>query len=1225
MASRPILDAPPPAAANPVASASALRAPPKRLLPPSALPVSAARPTPPPARVPAAIRSAARRPSSIVRQGPAAPTAGGGAAAAPGSAGSRAVLGRLQQSAVANPPVSAVKASAGRGAAQAAIAAATRDLGSDAVRRRTIDSLAKDTGLGDAAASFSAALNPAPAGAAGAAGSTSSAGGGAAASPDQFFGELMAKHTAQAAELKANLRGTVTKSLEAIKSIDMSGLTSADGPLARQFQTLPQLFGEQDFQHVQWMEAATNRGHSQHHEALHAGSVGVVAPDSAPDSGVGAPDSGVAAPDSSEQGDALPKGGAEGALPASRFMAERMRSETAKFHEATAAALKTVQSIPTAAPKTAASAGPHAGAALAVARGAAEAGKRVQPAVAAASACMPVLPTFPARLTAEQAADINRNTKSATTSLRRTRPPPAGPAALAGSGGFEEPRKPPAAEPKKVAPETSYAPLKPADAALGGTGTGAPGLSAGAGATAGIGVTSKIADMSKQLREQVASSAPQLNQQAEMVQSLATQLQHWNLLGNKLGSLQTYMGVFGKHVRLFLGSQDDGKHHSGDTSRGPLLAHLDADTRGWYRRNQTAQTLANAGCELLWQGGAPSDANGGEKIKRFQLQFHDLVVDPQGRPIAVGTAWNATEQRLNCAVACFRPDGRALDPSFCTSTAPPAKGKRPDPAANMVEDQMPEPPGASSSPAAPSLQLQTAKAGAVKVDLFASESRGVQALVTPDGRRLLVLATVADPDSRQLVASIVAVSLATGQLEAAFGHQGRVALSADGFEGSVAVRMAQHPSTGDLLVLLRLQTEKERVNKVRSMFVKLDRTGALDAKFPFTLVDADHNDAVHPRTWFANDIAWDEERIVVAGTVASDLGDERAHGFLRAYTATGGLDPTFGAPYPLVTDFVREHEAAPGAAAADAVVAAHLGEATVAEQKGSIGFLQMLNRAEPVSAELDGHLAVEQRAAELREARPARPLLSQAAATAAQAAAAEATAAQAAAAEATPAQAAAAEATAAQAAAAEATAAQAAAKEATAPRAGASTAAAGPPTAPVLTQGKAKAAGVHRSGLVLVSPPRAVACVGQRLLKTGVGLQLAGTCYDSAQSRTGSSFICLVDELGENQSTTVYDLGAQHALTSVQSVAVSRDGQTRLLVGYALRNAAQMDSADAFLIKVDASGKAVQKSRITLGGEFHQSLNAAVALPSGAFFAAGTVQTGRTQFNRLGCLVSGRI
>ena len=515
------------------------------------------------------------------------------------------------------------------------------------------------------------------------------------------------------------------------------------------------------------------------------------------------------------------------AIPHSEFMTKRMADHEAKFTAATAAALAAINQPM--APRT----------------------------TAAASAKAPHI------LSATQAASINQNMRTTEMRDKRTR-----------HANAKRDREVPHAEPSST---KGYTPLGTTATAT----TSAPlGLTSGTlpngSSSAFGGGMAGLTDMTNQLKTKAAATTPELQQQADLVNGLAGQLQSWNTLANKLGSLQTYMGVFGKHVRLFLGVQDDARHYSVQHYRGPLLTLLDNDTIKWYRKNDVQQSFANAGCTMTWQGSAPAPGENGTRGKRFQLQWHDVILDSHQRAIVVGTAWNSTSQRMNVAVARFSPDGKTMDPSFY------------------------------ADPSSPTV-------GSVQSGIFQTESRGVQVLLTPDQLRLLLLTTVFDHDSQQLIATIVALRTVDGKQDTAFGTKGTgtVGMSAENYQGCVAVRMAQHPVTGDIVVLLRMESENLPINKLQSLFLKFQPNGQVYPNFTGVFIDGDSNPS-NPNVWLANDIAWSipnagdrtQDKLVVTGTIVSQLGDETAQPFVRQYWSNGAVDTTFGSTPSAVHQYI---------------------------------------------------------------------------------------------------------------------------------------------------------------------------------------------------------------------------------------------------------------------------------------------------------------------------------
>jgi hypothetical protein len=802
-------------------------------------------------------------------------------------------------------------------------------------------------------------------------------------------------------------------------------------------------------------------------------------------------------------------------IPSSDFMAKRLADHQAKFAAATAAALQAAnQPI---APRTTAAA---------AANGATQA------------------------LSVAQAAQINQNLKTSEMKDRRTR------YANQKREQMNLPNNPNNPNPVPTATATTnskggYTPLGTASSApvgfgaataAGGGGMGgmAAGMAAGMAGMGGMG--SQLNDLTSQLKDKVSKSSPELSQQAELVQGLASQLQNWNSLANKMGSLQTYMGVFGKHVRLMLGVQDDARHYSVQHYRGPLLTLLDNDTVKWYRRNDIAQSFSNAGCTMTWQGSAPALGENNERGKRFQLEWHDIIVDSQQRPIAIGTSWNATSQRQNMAIARFAPDGKTLDASFYAD---------------------PKIPGV----------------GAIQSNIFPTESRGVQCLLTNDQMRLIALATVFDHDSQQLIGTMVALRTTDGKQDTAFGKGGTVGLTAQGYQGCVAVRMAQHPVTGDLLVLLRLQTANQTVNKLTSLFLKFQPDGTLYPNFTAVFVDGDNN-PTYPNVWIATDITWSiptgtsgvdaknrsKDKIVVVGTIVSQLGDELSQPFVRQYWSNGQLDTTFGAKPTAVSQYVTTEPPASAPAPVSVEILDlknDVSPPTTGERvTGTALFFNNLNDADD-NETTGGLLATDRRATP--NAKPPNVIQTISTTIAATSAA----------------------------------------------------------VSTAFVADVVNPSG-SLSGLMVLTVPNSAVATAQRTLVYDKYIEVLGVAYDDVQGTYGVSFICQIDVASQNQNLMLFQLADVYQTTVAQNFAIDFSTGTRCIVGYALHNSTQVDSADAFLIKLDGTGKVIQKSRLSLGGEYFQALTAVAVDPiHKRFVSTGLTQTGKTIYTRLGCLIHG--
>ena len=443
--------------------------------------------------------------------------------------------------------------------------------------------------------------------------------------PSEYFEGLWKKHTLHTDGLKNDLQTKLQESMNQIKALDIKNLTK-DGAFSGFDRNIDaSQLTAQDVQNAEYMKTE----------------------------GLSIPDADIVD------------------IPSSEFMSKRLADHQAKFEAATAAALQAVNRQAGSQPAGAQAGSQPAGAQAGHPSAGAQAGS--QPAKAA--------PFTPA-----QAMQINQNLKTQEFKDRRARYSEQKRAQmnLPGSNTATAATAANAASAAASAPHPTSLPIKSAAGytPLGSTApTTVPPIGFGAanslpGMMAGgmQGFGGQLNDMTSQLKEKVAKSSPELTQQAELVQGLAAQLQNWNALANKMGSLQTYMGVFGKHVRLMLGVQDDARHYSVQHYRGPLLTLLDNDTVKWYRRNDIAQSFINAGCNMTWQGSAPATSENNERGKRFQLEWRDVVVDSQQRPIAIGTSWNATSQRHNMAIARFAQDGKTLDASFYSDPSVPGVG-----------------------------------------------------------------------------------------------------------------------------------------------------------------------------------------------------------------------------------------------------------------------------------------------------------------------------------------------------------------------------------------------------------------------------------------------------------------------------------------------------------------------------------------------------------------------
>jgi hypothetical protein len=620
----------------------------------------------------------------------------------------------------------------------------------------------------------------------------------------------------------------------------------------------------------------------------------------------------------------------------------------------------------------------------------------------------------------------------------------------------------------------------------------------------------------------VGQGVQDVQQQQMMLKSLEQQLTQWGGLTEKMVDFKTYMGAFGKQVQLFLGVQDDSRHYSVQHHRGPLLTLLDNDSARWYRTNDVQKSMANARCKLVWQGSAP-DSNGGGgqlKHKRFQLEWHDVLLDSQQRIVVIGTCWNALTQRLSAALARFSPDGQSLDPSFCS-----------DP--------------------------KNAAIGYVQHQLFQTESKGVQIAQSADTTRLLALCTVTDHESQQLIGTICAIKPSNGQIDATFGHEGAVGLSVDGYKGCVAVRMAVHPVTGDILVLLRLQTQNESVNRLVSLFHKLKSDGSVDANFkPVFLGGGGGGES--EQTWMASDICWqigiarNDDRILVVGTRVRNSGGEYCDPFVNRYLPDGTADVAFGpltaAPVSSQTRTPTEcgDSSAPSAAAPDVI--------TVNMSKTAEPALPPLQGKDPKeTTALWFHRQMDRVIKYQSGDAPVKPIDS--------------------------------------------------------------------------TKLIGRTAGVTAGaggGSVVVTGLEPVAIV-QRVLTYKDGIEIVGTAYQDVQGSRGATFWVRLDLNGNTVGVRGFEI-PEHQATVAQNFTIDETTGTRLIVGYALRSAFKIDSADAMYIKFggEMGAEAPQQFRLSLGGEHYQTLTAAVHdAEAKRFVTVGLVQSGRTVYTRLATVLFG--
>jgi hypothetical protein len=476
---------------------------------------------------------------------------------------------------------------------------------------------------------------------------------------------------------------------------------------------------------------------------------------------------------------------------------------------------------------------------------------------------------------------------------------------------------------------------------------------------------------------------------------------------------------------------------------------------------------------------------------------------------------------------------------------------------------------------------------AINTSTFATDSQGKQVLISLDGKRILILTTVYDSDAQQVVGSVCGLLSTGGTLDTTFGNAGTVGMTAAGYQGCVGVRMSQHPVTGEILVLLRMQTAQQQINKIQSLFVKLTADGKVATDFTGVYIDSDSNPA-HTNVWIATDISWSvrdktdrsKDKIVIVGTVVSQLGDETSKPFVRQYLATGQLDLSFGAPLSTVAGYVTSSidnggnngsnnngaplqvvdltnsEIATGTSTGIAPTAAT--KAMAADVTSDISSGPTMGKLSTFFSALN---AADNKAQELILSAAATPVAASTSASVLQTVA----------------------------------------------------------TAPT-----SHAASTGLSGLMILSVQNAAVGMAQRVIVYDRYVEVLGTAYDDVQGTFAISFICQIDMITQQQTLLQLQLSDLYQTTVAQNFVIDFTTGTRCIVGYGLRNAAQVDSADAFLIKIDGNGKISQKSRLTLGGEYFQSLTAVAIDPTNRrFVTTGLVQTGRTIYTRLGCILTG--
>lgn len=368
--------------------------------------------------------------------------------------------------------------------------------------------------------------------------------------------------------------------------------------------------------------------------------------------------------------------------------------------------------------------------------------------------------------------------------------------------------------------------------------------------------------------------AQDLGKSQEVLQTLNGVMRNFAQLGGEMDTVQGLFNIFGKQVKLFMANQDDSRYYSNIQHRGPLFNFMSNDTFKWYRQNEVGKLSRQAGLQMVWQGSAPDNGyvptgltgtTTNNNAKRFQLEFHHIIQDKLGRYYVCGTAWDPVNQRLAAAVGRFSADF-ILDPTFHKFTE------------NSQEH------------------------GSLLTQLFPTESKSVQLCLSSDQLRLFVLATTIDADSHQLIVSVCALQTSNGQPDKTWGNDpdhGVTRLTLEDCQGSVAVKMAIHPQTNELLILMQSQ---HLSGFLQSSIVRLLNDGSYDSNF---LVNLDLNPNPN-QTWLAHDLCWDDNKnFYVVGTLIRHLpvGDVSVP-FVRKYLYSGESDTSFGLPVEEIKDLI---------------------------------------------------------------------------------------------------------------------------------------------------------------------------------------------------------------------------------------------------------------------------------------------------------------------------------
>jgi hypothetical protein len=363
-----------------------------------------------------------------------------------------------------------------------------------------------------------------------------------------------------------------------------------------------------------------------------------------------------------------------------------------------------------------------------------------------------------------------------------------------------------------------------------------------------------------------------LADQTQVVGDVRAQLEKWDMIAGQVGDFTRQTAgiaslghTFREHVSALSFMLDEKSNYATQTTRGPLVTMIERHRATWLRAHTSAVSMTAAKVDQTWTGTAP--AKDLRSTDRGAIQFEDVLVDKDGRIWTAGTAFNQGKRMMTSALTRFSADGKTLDPAFCP-------------------------------------HAHDATKGSIRVGTFDGDSQSLQLLLSPDGKRVYVLSTVLDT-STSPVATVSAIKTSDGQPDDSFGiagQSGHVGLTAPDFKhGTVGVRMAIHPGTGELVVLAGAIVAAG--SPALTVLTMLSPTGVIAEPFGSIFLGAaigtDSSSEDQKSSWIGADVAWlpgptaADDRIIVCGTSESPTSSV---GFLARLRRDGRPDGTTSVP-----------------------------------------------------------------------------------------------------------------------------------------------------------------------------------------------------------------------------------------------------------------------------------------------------------------------------------------